>query len=142
MNIHVQTLEIDPCGCGFEGSIRFQLADTGTEIRCGYTSMNEEAVTAAYRVGIVTEAPVFLAFGVMKRTSKRTPSLSPTVVGRFGGWVTIDGDTYGVVDGLARIPVDNELGESILDLEPGDWVECSGELMLGHKNEEGLTIRG
>jgi hypothetical protein len=131
MKLRVRTLSIDPCGCGFEGSIRFQLVDVGTEIACSYISKSDEVVAETYQVGEMTDAPVFLAFGAIKRTTKCTPSLSPTVVGRFAGWLTVDGDKYGIVDGIVRILVDNELGEGMHDLSLGDWVECTGELTLG-----------
>ncbi|MES2476049.1 MAG: hypothetical protein V4640_09725 [Verrucomicrobiota bacterium] len=137
MNIRVRTLAINPCGCGFEGSIRMQLVDFGIEISCSYIGMNDEVISEAYKVGSITNAPVFLAFGAIKRTTKRTPSLSPMVVGQFVGWTMIEGDSYGVVDALMPIPVDNELGDPILYFNPGDWVECSGELTLSHKNENG-----
>lgn len=130
MRIHVRTLAIDPCGCGYEGRIRFELAENGTKIQCGYTSMNDEVVVSDYEIGATAEAPIHLAFGTMRRTSKRVPSLSPSVIGQFAGWVEIGGDPYGIVDGLVRIPVDNELGEPMPDLEIGEWVECTGELML------------
>ena len=131
MKIHVRTLSIDPCGCGHEGSIQFELPDSGTNIRCSYTSMNDEVVAGEYEIGAVAEAPIYMAFGAMKRTSECKPSLSPSLVGQFAGWVEIGDEVYGIVDGLVRIPVDNDLGEPMPDLEIGEWVECTGELMLG-----------
>lgn len=137
MNIQVRTLAIQPCGCGFEGSIRFQLEDTGIEVSCGYVAMNDKTITEDYKIGTVIEAPIFLAFGCIKKTVIREYLISPTLVGRFAGWKTIDDECYAIIEGPVKILVDNELGDSDLKLGLGDWVECTGELMLGHKNEEG-----
>jgi len=110
--------------------------ESGIEISCSYTTQNDEAVEAIYRIGLEADAPIFLAYGAIRKSPCRTAGIHPNVVGKFAGWITIDGEELALVDSLFRIPVDNELGDPVPDLKPGDWVECTGELTLRRGENE------
>ena len=129
MGFRVKVISISPCGCGFEGSLRFSLLDYEKRIDCSYIGQNDKDIAEQFPVGSERTAEVIFAFATVTSTSLRTEGIAPNLIGRFVGTKDVDGDQLLVVDVGFPVLVDDELGRED-GISVGDWVECSGEFSI------------